>query len=80
MTPPEPIEDIVRRLSTWERQYGTRFSGDPNLESTGESNAAIAELKRQLDGLGARYHWQESNRTYVIDSIGPPPGSEGEPE
>jgi hypothetical protein len=79
MTPLDQIEDIIRRLSTWEREYGTRFSNDPDLESTGESNAAIAELKRRLNELGARYHWQASSRGYVLDSIGTPPGSEGEP-
>jgi len=79
MTLLEQIEDITRRLSTWEREYGTRFSDNPDLESTGESNAAIAELKRRLDELGARYHWQGSSGTYVLDSIGTPPGGEGEP-
>ena len=75
----EQIEDVLEQLSGWEREHGTRFAGDPNLESTGESNAAIAELKRRLDELGARYHWQESSRNYVLDSFGAPPGSEGEP-
>jgi hypothetical protein len=79
LTRRDQIEDIVRRLSTWEREYGTRFSDDPDLESTGESNAAIAELKGRLDELGARYHWRASSRTYVLDTIGTPPGSEGEP-
>lgn len=75
----EQIDDMLERLSGWEREHGTRFAGDPNLESTGESNAAIAELKRRLDELGARYHWEQSSRTYVLDSVDAPPGSEGEP-
>lgn len=79
MTPRDQIEGYLARLSTWERDYGTRFSGDPDLRSTGESNAAIDELKHRLDELGARYHWQASSRAYVLDSIGTPPGGEGEP-
>ncbi len=76
----ERIEALLGRLSTWEREYGIRFSDDPRLRSTGESNSAIAELKRRLNGLGARYHWQASSRRYVLDSAGTPPGGEGEPE
>jgi hypothetical protein len=79
MTRLTQIEDILGRLSAWEREYGTRFSADPRLKSTGESNAAIAEFKRKLDELGARYHWQEPSQAYVLDSVGTPPGSEGEP-
>ena len=70
----------MTRLSEWEREYGTRFADEPELVSTGESNAAIAELKRRLDALGARYHWQTSSRTYVLDAIGDPPGGERDPE
>jgi hypothetical protein len=80
MTRLEQIEKVLVQLSTWEREYGIRFSDNPRLTSMGESNAAIAEFKRRLDELGARYHWQASSRTYVLDSIGTPPGSEGEPE
>lgn len=79
MTAPEQIEYLLGRLSMWEREYGIRFSDDPRLTSMGESNAAIAEFKRRLDELGARYHWQESSRAYVLDSIGMPPGGEAEP-
>lgn len=80
MTRLEQIEAVLEQLSTWEREYGTRFSDDPRLRSSGESNAAIAAFKHRLDELGARYHWQTSSRSYVLDSIGTPPGSEGEPE
>jgi hypothetical protein len=78
--PRDEIEGHLRTLSAWERDYGTRFSGDAELKSTGESNAAIADIKRLLDELGARYHWRSSSGEYVLDSIDDPPGSEGEPE
>jgi hypothetical protein len=73
------IDELMRRVSEWEREYGARFSDNPNLDSSGESNAAIANLKRRLDNLGARYHWQASSRSYVLDGIGEPPGGEGAP-
>jgi hypothetical protein len=77
---PTEIDGLIGQLSLWERDHGVRFSGDPRLASSGESNAAIAELKRRLDTLGARYHWHSSRREYVLDSVGDAPGGEGEPE
>lgn len=74
----QEVEELLGRLSAWEREYGSRFSDDPWLRSTGEANAAIAEFKRRLDELGARYHWRDSSRAYVLDSVHAPPGSEGE--
>jgi hypothetical protein len=74
------IDDLLRRLTSWESRYGVRFAHDPALATTGESSAAIADLKRRLNERGARYHWRESARSYVLDSIGPPPGREGDPD
>ena len=74
------VRSLLTRLSEWERRSGTRFAGDPEIRSTGESTAAIEELKRQLDQAGARYHWQHATREYVLDSLGPPPGGESEAE
>jgi len=78
---PDPqLETLLAELTEWERNYGIRYSGDPMLRSTGESNAAIEELKRRLNERGARYHWQARTRRYVLDSLGLPPGKEGEPD
>ena len=75
----DELAQLLDELSEWERRYGTRFSGDSDLRSTGESNAAIDDLKRKLNELGARYHWDGSRREYVLDSVGEPPGGEAEP-
>jgi hypothetical protein len=74
------VRFLLARLSEWERRFGTRFASASDVISTGESTAAIEDLKRQLDQAGARYHWQHATRKYVLDSLGPPPGGEGEPE
>jgi len=74
------IDDLLKRLTLWESRYGTRFSHDPTLATSGESSSAIDDLKRRLNERGAHYHWRESTRSYVLDSITPPPGGEGEPE
>ena len=73
-------QGLIQRLSEWESRYGVRFSREPRLKSTGESNAAIDEIKRRLDELGARYHWQDRTREYLLDTLGPPPGGEGNPD
>jgi len=76
----ERAQSLLRDLSEWERTGGLRFSGDPDLKSTGEPLAQIDSLKERLDALGARYHWRLGSREYVLDWMGPPPGAEGEPE
>lgn len=75
----DELEWLLEKLSGWERDYGIRFSGDPNLVDTGEGNAAIDDLKQKLNERGARYHWDGPRREYVLDSVGPPPGGESEP-
>lgn len=76
----DEVRALLRRLTEWERGAGSRFAEDPALRGTGEAAAAIDELKRRLDRAGARYHWRRTERAYVLDGLGPPPGGEDEPE
>jgi hypothetical protein len=64
----EQIQDLMQRLNRWQLGSGTPPSGSPDVISTGESTAAIEDLKSKLDRLGARYHWSENERRYVLDS------------
>ena len=80
-SPGDHVEiDLLRRLTLWESRYGSRFPRDAALATTGESSSAIADLKRRLNEQGAHYHWRESTRSYVLDSIAAPPGREGDPD
>ena len=60
------IRQLLDELNEWEQKYGIRYSGDPRLKSTGESNARIEDLKAQLAELGARVHWNGTD--YVLDA------------
>ncbi len=66
------IRQLLDELNEWEQQYGIRYSGDPRLKSTGESNARIEDLKTQLAELGARVHWNGTE--YVLDPGTTAPG------
>lgn len=57
------IGELLARLSEWQRQSPAA----PGVKSTGESNARIAELERQLRTLGAIYHWD--GERHVLDGI-----------
>jgi hypothetical protein len=65
----EHIRQLLDELNEWEQKYGIRYAGDPRLKSTGESNARIEDLKDQLTGLGARFHWNGTE--YVLDPGAP---------
>ena len=66
------IRQLLDELNEWEQKYGIRYSGDPRLKSTGESNARIEDLKTQLAELGARVHWNGTE--YVLDTGTAAPG------
>jgi hypothetical protein len=59
------IDALLLSLNEWEQKYGIQHSRDPTLKSSGEANARIAQLKRELDELGASYHWDGVK--YVLD-------------
>lgn len=46
---------LLASLSDWERRYG-RYAGK-ELASTGESNARIDDLRRQLAEMGVVFCW-----------------------
>ncbi|HET7076992.1 MAG TPA: hypothetical protein VFM49_06015 [Chloroflexia bacterium] len=64
------IRQLLDELNEWEQKYGIRYSGDPRLKSTGESNARIEDLKAQLADLGAHVHW--NGQEYILDSPADP--------
>jgi hypothetical protein len=63
----DEISVLLRRLTEWQRASGLSPSNSSDVASTGEATAAIADLKRKLDRLGARYHWSESTQEYQLD-------------
>lgn len=68
--------ELLRELTHWER-LGVTDASVP-LKSTGEDNARIAELRRQLIGHGVRFH--RTAQGYVLDGIAQGPGAEGPPD
>jgi hypothetical protein len=63
------VERLLGELTEWRRSSGV----DPNaakLEfiSTGESNAALNDLKRELDARGVKYEWNEAQQEYRLVS------------
>ena len=64
------IQQLLRELTEWQRASGLPASGHSDVRSTGEANAAIEGLKRELDQLGARYYWSESRREYRLSERG----------
>lgn len=66
------IRQLLRDLTEWQRMSGLPPIGNSDVASTGESIAAIEDLKRKLDQLGARYHWAESAGEYQLDAGEPP--------
>jgi hypothetical protein len=73
------IEELLRDLTKWRVLSGIDPSTATDVRSTGESNAAIEDIRRKLDGLGARYSWSESAQEYRLDSIDATPDNEEEP-
>ncbi|GEM_PF-2015011 len=70
----EEIQALLQELTEWRRLSGfdpeEAFPGE--VRSTGESNAAILELRRRLRALGARFHWQPERQEYVLEEPEPP--------
>ena len=71
----EEIEALLLELTEWRRTSGFDPSSKAtsDFKSTGESNAAIENLKRKLARLGAHYHWSERAREYRLDYINASP-------
>jgi hypothetical protein len=63
----QEIQRLLKDLTWWQRASGLPFEGTSEIRSTGESSAAIEEIKRKLDRLGARFHWSESGREWRMD-------------
>lgn len=63
------VKRLLAELTEWRRSSGV----DPDateLEfiSTGESNAALNELKRELDAHGVKCEWNEADQEYRLVS------------
>ena len=69
----DEIKQLLEDLNYWEKNYGTTYSQEKRLKSTGEANARIADLKEKLKSKGMLYHWDGSE--YVLDTVvEPKPG------
>jgi hypothetical protein len=69
------IEQVLESLNEWERLSRPAGEDQPRLKSTGESEARIAELKRQLTELGAVFRW--TGAEYVlVEVVDPGDGTE----
>ena len=60
-----------KRLNWWQRESGLPVDATSDVRSTGESNAAIEDIKRKLAQLGARLQWSESSREWRLDNRDP---------
>ena len=65
------IELLLKRLNWWQRDSGLPVHATSDVRSTGESNAAIEDIKRKLAQLGARLQWSESSREWRLDNSDP---------
>ncbi len=61
------IEELLERLNWWQRESGLPVEATSDILSSGESNAAIENIKRKLAQLGARIQWCESSREWRLD-------------
>jgi len=62
------VESLLGQLNHWQRLSGIDPQEDSDILSTGESNAAIEDLKRKLDLLGAHYYWDPKAWQYRLIS------------
>jgi hypothetical protein len=62
-------------LNEWERRARAAAQNEPRLKSTGESEARIAELKRQLTEIGAIFRWT-GTEYILVEVVGPGDGRE----
>jgi hypothetical protein len=67
----DEIQALLHRLTEWQRMSGAPMEGSSRFRSTGESNAAIENLKRKLEELGVRYRWSESANEYQLEDSEP---------
>lgn len=83
MTSPDgdaKVEGLLEQLNRWARDSGLD-PGDPEsqVRSTGESNAAIGNLKDRLLALGVQVQWDGNARRYERAAAADRSGTEGEP-
>lgn len=70
------IKRALAQLNEWDRMAGQGHPADPQVKSTGESNARIQALKEELMALGALYLWD--GEAYVLEAVAEPDqGAEG---
>jgi hypothetical protein len=62
---------LLERLNWWQRESGLPVHATSVVRSSGESNAAIEDIKRKLAQLGARLQWSESTRAWCLDNNDP---------
>jgi hypothetical protein len=67
----DEIELLLKRLNWWQRESGLPVHATSVVRSSGESNAAIEDIKRKLAHLGARLQWSESSREWRLDDSDP---------
>ena len=65
------IKLLLKQLTWWQRESGLSVHGTSVVRSSGESNAAIEDIKRKLAQLGARLQWSESSREWRLDNSDP---------
>ncbi len=65
------IELLLKRLNWWQRESGLPVHATSDVRSTGESNAAIEDIKRKLAQLGARLQWSDRSREWRLDKRDP---------
>ena len=65
------IELLLKRLNWWQRESGLPVHATSIVRSSGESNAAIEDVKRKLAQLGAQLQWSESSREWCLDNSDP---------
>lgn len=64
------IERVLSQLNEWDRMAGPGHPADPQVKSTGESNARIQALKQELVALGARFRWD--GEAYALEGMAEP--------
>ncbi|MEI9971347.1 MAG: hypothetical protein WDO73_04420 [Ignavibacteriota bacterium] len=62
----DEVRSLLARLNEWQRMSGMRPEGKPGFKSLGESDAAIENLKEQLDALGVTYRWSDRDRKWEV--------------
>jgi hypothetical protein len=65
------IELLLKRLNGWQRESGLPAHATSDVRISGESNAAIEDIKRKLAQLRARLEWSESSHEWQLYNSDP---------